>query len=145
MEHIQEVLRQVIEGADFDSPATLLRNVKADAAVRIVPGMPYSLATNVAHCDIWNRAWLARLEGKPKFNPFPDFPVVAEKDWPKVRTQFLANLDRAYKIASAKQFKHHCKTDESAEGALIKIAVHTSYHLGQIKLLKRALRGAKTA
>jgi hypothetical protein len=145
MEHIREALRQVIEGADFDSPRTLLKTVKADAAVRIAPGLPYSIATNVAHADIWNRQWVGRLDGKPKTNPFPDFPVVKEKDWPKVRDSFLATLERAYEIACAEPFEHACKTDESAERALLKVAVHTAYHLGQIKLLKRASRTTKKA
>ena|SRR2546421_4309073 len=140
MEHVQEILRQVIQGEDFESPATMLKSVKAEAATRILPGFPYSLATNVAHADIWNRLWLARLEGTPKFNPFPDFPPQSEKDWPKVRDQFLANFERAYAIACAEPFVHKCRTDAIAEKTLLKIAVHTSYHLGQIKLLKRALR-----
>lgn len=143
MEHVREALRQVIEGDDFESATSLLKNVKPDQAVRVVEGLPYSLATNVAHADIWNRLWLARLEGKKKFNPFPDFPVVTEKNWPKVKDQFIENLERAYEIACAEPFEHHCKTDDSAAKTLLKIAVHTSYHLGQIKLLKRALRGKK--
>ena len=140
MEYVREALRQVVEGDDFEPAEKMLKTVKPEAAVRIVEGLPYSLATNVAHADIWNRLWLARLEGKPKFNPFPDFPVVTEKEWPKVRDQFMKNLHRAYAIACREPFRHSCKTDESAKKTLLKIAVHSAYHLGQIKLLKRALR-----
>ena len=143
MEHVREALRQVIDGDDFESASSLLKTVKPDQAVRIVEGLPYSLATNVAHADIWNRVWLTRLEGKKKFNPFPDFPVVTEKSWPKVRDQFIANIERAYEIACSEPLEHHCKSDDSAAKTLLKIAVHTSYHLGQIKLLKRALRAKK--
>lgn len=143
MESIREALRQVVEGADFEPASSTLKTVKAADAVTVLPGMPYSLATNVAHADIWNRLWLARLEGKPKFNPFPDFPEVSEADWPNVRASFLENLNRAYEIACAEPFTHHCKSDESARNTLLKIGVHTAYHIGQMKLLKRALRGAK--
>jgi hypothetical protein len=143
LEYVQEALRQVVNGADFEPAKSLLKTVKPEGAVRVVEGLPYSLATNVAHADIWNRVWLASLEGKRKFNPFPDFPVVKEKDWPKVRDQFIANIDRAYEIACAKPFEHHCRSDETAVRNLLKIAVHTSYHLGQIKLLKRVLRGSR--
>jgi len=143
MEAIREALRQVLEGADFESPATLLKSVKPNQAAAIANGLPYSIATNVAHADIWNRLWLARLEGKPKFNPFPDFPLIDEKDWPKLSKQFVANVERAYKIACAEPFKHKCKSDDVAQKTLLKIAVHTAYHLGQIKLLKRALRSQK--
>jgi hypothetical protein len=144
IEHVREALRQVVEGDDFEPPSKLLKTVKADAAVRVVAGLPYSLATNVAHADIWTRLWLARVEGKPKLNPFPDFPVVKEKDWPNVRDQFVGNLQRAYDIACAEPFEHHCKNDESAVKTLLKIAVHSAYHLGQIKLLKRALRAKQS-
>lgn len=141
MYHIREALRQVVEGEDYQSPRELLSKVKAADAVRLVPGLPYSLATNVAHADIWNRVWLASLEGNPKVNPFPDFPVISEEDWPRVRDEFLANLDRALAIARAEPFVHCCRNSESAEKKLLKIAVHSAYHIGQMTLLKRALRG----
>lgn len=143
MNTIQEALRQVVEGEDFESAAAMLKVVKAEAATKILPGMPYSLATNVAHADIWNRVWLARLEGEPKLNPFPDFPIITPEDWPNIRASFLKTLTRAYEIATNEPFFHHCKTEESGQKTLLKIAVHSAYHLGQIKLLKRALRTYK--
>lgn len=143
IDQVREALRQVVEGDDFEPASKLLKNVKADAAVKVVPGLPYSLATNVAHADIWNRLWLTRLEGKLRFNPFPDFPSVSEMEWPRVRDDFIKNLDKALSIASKQPFKHKCKSDEIAMKTLLKIAVHSAYHIGQIKLLKRALRGAK--
>lgn len=139
MEDVREALLQVIEGRDFTPPAELLKNVKADRACTVLPGLPYSLATNVKHTDIWNCVWLHRLEGKPKFNPFPDFPVVVPADWPQVRDEFLANLNRALEIATAEPFAHMCRKEETARKMLLQIAVHTSYHIGQMKLLKRAL------
>jgi hypothetical protein len=117
----------------------MLKSVKAEAAVRVLPLMPYSLATNVAHADIWNRLWLAKLEGKPKFNPWPDFPKVAEEEWPGVRDGFLENLNRAYEIACSEPFTHNCRTDKTASKTLLKIAVHSAYHVGQMRLIKRAL------
>ena len=145
MDSIKEALRQVVEGADFDSASTMLKTMKAEAATTVLADMPYSLATNVAHADIWNRLWLARLEGKPKFNPFPDFPEVTADQWPEVRNSFITNMNRAYEIASGEPFAHKCKSDDVAKKLLLKIAVHTAYHLGQIKLLKRALRSSKPA
>jgi len=137
---IREALRQVVEGADFSPPAKLLSNVKGEQAAKIMPGLPYSLATNVAHTDIWNRLWLARLEGQPKFNPFPDFPPVPAEAWKETRDRFLVNLNRAYEISCAEPFSHRCASDEVAHRLLLKIAVHTAYHVGQFALLKRALR-----
>lgn len=139
MEHVREALRQVVEGSDFQPASEMLKTVKGADAVRVLPFLPYSLATNVAHADIWNRVWLTRLEGAAKVNPFPDFPVVAESEWEGIRGSFLANLDRAYALASTEPFVHGCRTDATAERLLLTIATHTAYHVGQMRLLKRAL------
>ena len=130
-----EAIRQLIEGLDFDRPDKLLTNISADSAARVLPGAPYSIATNVAHADIWQRVWLHQLEGKPKFNPFPDFPVVPPEMWPSVRAQFLENLNRALVIASDVP-----PDDAKRQTKLLKFAVHGAYHMGQVKLLKRMLR-----
>jgi hypothetical protein len=140
MSEAAEALRQVIEGEDFKAPSQMVSRVTAVQACRVLPGLPYSIATNVAHADVWNRLWLTRLLREPKFNPFPDFPKVEEVDWPRVRSSFLSSLEKAHGIATAEPFQHHCKSDEDAEVLLLRIAVHTSYHLGQIYLLKRALQ-----
>ena len=139
MQHVREALRQVIEGADFEPPEKLLGNIKPEEAAQVLPGLPYSIATNVAHTDIWNRQWLSRLEGTHNEKPWPDFPVIPAEQWPETRDRFLSNLNRAYQIACSEPFQHHCRTDESASRALLQIAVHTAYHIGQMKLLKRAL------
>lgn len=136
---VQEALRQVVQGEDFQPASQLLKTVRAADATKRLPGMPYSLATNVEHADIWNRLWLGQLEGKKRFNPFPDFPVVDESEWSRTRDQFLANLERAYEIACAEPFEHRCRSDASAVKVLLKIAVHSAYHVGQMRLLKRAL------
>jgi hypothetical protein len=140
MDDVREALRQLIEGNDFTLPAKIVRGLKAEAACRVLPGMPYSIATNVDHCDIWNRAWLASLEGLPKVNPFPDFRKVEPAEWPKVRDEFVKNLMRAQAIALAEPFIHHSRTEETAKKVLLMITIHTAYHIGQIALLKRALR-----
>ncbi len=143
MDDVRELLRQVWEGTDFASPTKLLSPVTARSAVQVLPGCPYSIATNVTHADIWQRLWLARLVGQPKFNPFPDFPVVGPKDWPVVRASFLVNFEKAVAIANAEPFLHSAASDQIARKLLTKIAVHNAYHLGQVALLKRLLRAAK--
>jgi hypothetical protein len=102
--------------------------------------MPYSLATNVAHTEIWNRVWLARLMGLPSIKPYPDFPSVKPEDWPSVRGNFLEGLRQAQQIAGSQPFAHCCSDEAAARKLLIKIAAHTAYHVGHFVLLKRALR-----
>ena len=130
-----QALDQLISGRDFDPPAKLLANIKPEAAVRLLPGAPYSIATNIAHTDIWQRVWLAQLDGTPRLNPFPDFPVVPAEKWPEIRAGFLANLERARELAA------ECPPDdEKRQAKLLQFAIHGAYHVGQVKLLKRMLR-----
>lgn len=139
---VAETLRQVIEGMDFASAKRLV-NIKADLACATKDGFPYSIATNIWHCDYWNRLWLARLKGekRPAKNIWAeDWQVPEEKDWKQARDDFLANLNFALEIASAQPFKHSMKSDEEAIKVLNQIAVHTAYHVGQVALLKRMLK-----
>jgi len=143
METAREVLRQLWEGDDFTPPVKLLSNISAPAAVTLLPNTPYSIATNVAHADIWQRLWLCRLQGKPKFNPFPDFPVVEAADWASVRESFLENFQLALNLARAEPCVALAKSHDMATKLFIKIAVHNAYHVGQVALLKRILRSSK--
>lgn len=139
---VAETLRQVIEGRDFDTPAKLVR-IKADKACQQPEHAPYSIATNVWHCDYWNRLWLAKLTGEKRAAGniwSEDWKVPAASDWEEVSRRFIANLDRALTIAQAEPFSHKMKSDEEAVKTLNQIAVHTAYHLGQIALLRRILR-----
>lgn len=139
---VAETLRQVIEGMDFASAKRLV-NIKAGLACATKEGFPYSIATNIWHCDYWNRLWLARLKGekRPAKNIWAeDWQAPEEKDWKQTRDDFLANLNLAHEIASAQPFKHSMKSDEDAIKVLNQIAVHTAYHVGQVALLKRILK-----
>jgi len=136
---------QLCNGADFDSPEKLLRTVSAEKAAQIPTGSPYSIATNVAHAEIWQRIWLTSLANTPRPNPFPDFPIIEPNDWPNVRQSFLAGLEQARQIATTEPLAHKMKSDDQAIAALSRIALHAAYHLGQVKLLKRQLRIQKTS
>ncbi|MBS1718527.1 MAG: DinB family protein [Armatimonadetes bacterium] len=143
MRSVAELLRQVYDGLDFDGAEHLLGTIKPGDAVRRPPGAPYSIATVIAHADIWQRLWLARLTGAKRPNPFPDFPVIEEAAWIPVRDRFLDSFRLARSIAESEPFKHAMKTDEAAVSTLTQIAVHNAYHMGQVKLIKRLLRAAK--
>lgn len=138
---VAEALRQVIEGDDFASPRGLLRSIKAETAVIVPLGAPYSIATNVAHAKIWQEAWLCRLRGVqlPKIVMGQDFPEVSEKEWADVRKEFCDGLDQAYEIAQRDPFTHFAKDDEAAVRTLLRIAAHGAYHVGQVALLKRMI------
>jgi uncharacterized damage-inducible protein DinB len=139
---VAETLRQVIEGMDF-APAKRLVNIKAELACAKKEGFPYSIATNIWHCDYWNRLWLARLRGekRPAKNIWAeDWQEPVLEDWKDCRSRFLENLDAAHEMAKAEPFTHAMKSDEAAIQLLNQIAVHTAYHVGQVALLKRILK-----
>ncbi len=140
METLREAIRQVLEGTDFDPADKVLGNLTPEQATTKLPGWPYSIATNLAHTDHWQRIWLARLEGTKRPKSFPDFPEISPEDWPEVRDQFLANFERTMAIAKAEPFEHQMKSDKVAVKILLEIAIHNAYHIGQMKLLKRLLR-----
>ncbi len=144
-EAAHEALRQAYVGRDFEPAEKLI--LKTPAKALIVPaGAPYSIATNVAHADVWQRVWLARLEGTPVpeiKGQADDFPLISAEEWPAIRERFLAGFRRAMEIAASRPFEHALDTDQAAVKKLLQIAVHNTYHLGQVALLKRLINAAR--
>jgi uncharacterized damage-inducible protein DinB len=146
MEVLAELFDHIIEGYDAPTPAGMLRVGAADAATK-VPGMPYSLATNLRHTVTWQDFWLAKLAGGAQRSGLEqwreDFRPAGEDEWPELRSRFLRGLEAARSLARARPFRHKCASDAEACETLLRIAVHGAYHVGQMNLLKRALRAAQ--
>ena len=141
-EAVTETLRQVVQGKDFEPASKLLASLTNEQAVKVPAGCPYSIATNVAHAEQWQRSWLHQLKGLPPFKVWTDakdFPAVKAAQWPAVRKRFIKGLEDALAIAESKPFKHNLRDDAAAIRKLNQIAVHGAYHIGQVKLLKRIL------
>jgi uncharacterized damage-inducible protein DinB len=137
-----ELLRQIKTGKDIPPAGPLLKITSAQAAIQM-DNSPYSIATNLAHTVFWQQLWLDRLAGRPTKSFLEDWKVPAETEWTAIRSRFLEGLDEAIYIAESEPFSHKMKSDADAVSTLIQIAIHDSYHLGQINLLKRQLRLAK--
>ena len=138
-------LRQVRDGADIPPPGTLLKNVTPTRAALELPNSPYSILTNLAHADFWQTVWLNRLKGLPAKSFTEDWKTPDPEAWPELRQKFLQDLEEALRIAESEPFAHRMKSDEVAIFTLLQIAIHDSYHLGQINLLKRQIRLASRA
>ena len=136
-----EALRQVWEGQDFPPPKRILSNVKAEDAAKTPPGFKYSLLTLVEHCNLWNGIWVGRLVDRKRPDMTKDWRVPKPSEWPEVRAKFIELMEEALAIAEAKPFRHRMKSKEAAVEALLQIAAHTAYHVGQFVLVKRAVRG----
>lgn len=135
-----ELYRQIWEGDDIPPPASLLRNIKQETAALKLPRMPYSILTNLEHADFWQRIWLGKLNGKRAESFMKDWRMPADTEWKAVKSSFLENFREAMRIAASEPFEHKMKSDEVAVRTLLQLAIHTSYHLGQVNLLKRELR-----
>jgi hypothetical protein len=135
-----ELLRQIRDGKDIPAPASLLRNIKAEAAAEHPVDSPYSILANLAHAHFWQRLWLDRLAGGRARSFTEDWQTPDPACWSDLRRDFLTGLDEAIRVASADPFEHKMKSDEIAVKTLIQIGIHDAYHLGQINLLKRQAR-----
>jgi uncharacterized damage-inducible protein DinB len=138
-----EALRQVFEGADFTPPTKMLSRLTAEQAAARIPSAPYSILTLVAHADFWQRIWLARLGGEKRPSIIEDWRVPNSTEWQSLRKSWLEGMTQAIQIASRKPFEHKAKNDATAVKFLLEIALHNSYHMGQIALLKRMARKPK--
>lgn len=133
MKGIAESLRLLREGQDIVAPASVFR-LSAHRACTRVHGAPYSVADNIAHAELWQRHWLAKLGrgDSPQLRGWNwDWPTVPAAEWPEVRRRFLEGLDSAIEIAEEGNPDH--------EFVLNQILIHDTYHVGQCVLLKRML------
>ncbi len=136
MHPVARMLQQILEGWDIPTPSGALR-VREDAALRQVPGVPYSLATNLAHACRWQRLWLGSLG----LGPLQDWRQVCREDfraarpgeWPSDRREFVEGLRAAYQFA----LEQGDSLEEKSLDTLMKIAIHAAYHLGQCNALRK--------
>ena len=133
MNTLQEALFQVTEPIDFDSLASIIHSVTTEDACRILPGAPYSLATNLRHAVIWQEHWLAFCRGEAKAAVAGEWRAVTQDEWSSVREEFLRGQREALAL-SAQPDLH-----QDVQRRLLRIAIHGGYHIGQIQLLVRLL------
>lgn len=141
LEMMERTFQQIQEGWDIPTPQGMLRIKGADAA-NVLPGMPYSLLKNLAHAVYWQDLWLGALEGKkrpPNMEVWKnDWREPDSSEWESLRKRFVDGIQEARDFCGPRFEQHQCETDEKALNTLIAIAIHASYHMGQMNLLKRA-------
>lgn len=142
---ISDTFDQVISGEDIPQIGRLLKSLSPEAAATVPEGSPYSILTNLEHTDFWQRVWLARLDGTRRPNFRDDWRVPDASEYEAIRASFLANLARAKAIADSWPVDHHMKSDAVALRTLVSLAIHTTYHIGQIKLMARMIKRAGKA
>ena len=136
----RHALHLLIAGNVFPSPRAVIARIPERDAVVLPVGFKYSIATVVAHADFWQRYWLSPLIGERVPDIRADWVIPSAGGWKAVREGFLDRFDAILELAARDPFAHRMKSDTAAAGRLLMIAEHNAYHLGQVVLLKRAVR-----
>lgn len=150
---LTELLRG--KGAHAD-PLACVEDISAELATRQVAGFPHSIGQVVFHLNYWMEYELRRIRGlRPAYpehssESFPASPsVVDSTEWDRLRRQMADLLGAFAELAnsSAQEMQREIESvhagDENVAGTLeavlMQMIAHTSYHVGQIAMLRRAL------
>lgn len=150
---LTELLRG--KGAHVD-PLACVEDISADSAARQVSGFPHSIGQLVFHMNYWMSYELTRIRGEkpnfPKHNSesFPAAPSPRDAaEWEQLRRDFAWFLNEYGKLAELpraeldRQLESVHEGDKlvagTVESVLWQMAIHNSYHVGQIALIRRVL------
>jgi uncharacterized damage-inducible protein DinB len=148
---LTELLRG--KGAHAD-PIACVEDISAEVAARLVTGFPHSIGQLVFHINYWMDYELRRIRGQRPAYPehsSESFPASAldVAEWDRLRAR-MANLLGEF-AALAKSSPQELRREiESAhdgdknvagtlEAVLWQMVAHTSYHVGQIAMIRRVL------
>jgi uncharacterized damage-inducible protein DinB len=148
-------LRELVygKGAHVD-PLACVEDISADLAQRTVAGYPHSIWQILEHMNYWMDYDLAKIAGENPCYPnqaiesWPAHPSPAdEKVWKATTRRFtellarlatLAESDAAVLERNIQNAGSPQSPRESTVHTMVwQIAVHNSYHVGQIALLRR--------
>jgi uncharacterized damage-inducible protein DinB len=150
---LTELLRG--KGAHAD-PIACVEDISAELAARQLAGFPHSIGQLVFHINYWMDYELRRIRGqRPEYpehssESFPTAPSpVDAEEWDRLRAQLAtllsefaalgqsprAELDRQIETA----YEGDKKVAGTLEAVLWQMVAHTSYHVGQIVMIRRVL------
>lgn len=122
-----------------------LDGLSSEQAAARLDGWPYSIAEQVAHMLFWQRHSQETIETGVERNvasAADGWPAVPEADWPQVRDEFTAALEknRAYARDPEVLEKRFGDRKPYTIGVrLLIMSTHDSYHLGQVVMMRRVL------
>jgi uncharacterized damage-inducible protein DinB len=139
------------EGVHLE-PAAILDGLTADQAHAKPHDLPHSIAEIVAHICYWqewfNDAVVSGFTGIAK-HAVDGWPAVPPGAWEALRTRYLHSIEEAKRIAAEsdsldKPFLPSgldipSLANESRGAGLLRAAVHSSHHLGQIITIRQLL------
>lgn len=150
---LTELLRG--KGAHVD-PIACVEDLSAELAARHAAGFPHSVGQLVFHMNYWMDYELRRIRGeRPEYpehssESFPTAPSPADgQEWDVLRAR-MANLLAAFaELAKSSPQELQREIESSYDGdkkiagtleaVLWQMVAHSSYHVGQIAMVRRAL------
>jgi uncharacterized damage-inducible protein DinB len=148
---LTELLRG--KGAHAD-PIACVEDVSAEVAARQVAGFPHSIGQLVFHINYWMEYELRRIRGQrpeyPEHNS-ESFPAVTlgDGEWDQLRARMRELLGEFAALAKSSPQELQREVESAHDGdknvagtveaVLWQTVAHTSYHVGQIALIRRVL------
>jgi uncharacterized damage-inducible protein DinB len=153
----QRALTELLRGkGSHADPIACVEDLSPEIAARHVAGFPHSIGQLVFHINYWMNYELCRIRGaRPKYpehaaESFPASPSPSSaEEWSRMKQDFSrllgeyavltqsprAELDRQIESAHAGDDK----VAGTLEAVLWQMVAHTSYHVGQIAMMRRML------
>ena len=137
---VNEALKQLAEGRDFDSLSAALMDLSPEQATKVPAGCPYSIATIVKHMWFWQDRWIKQIAGthcEPFTDDSSDFEVVAPEEWVSLRDRFIDGFGvLRERSLHTNVFEKPTQFGDTVKEILLRASLHTAYHVGQIVLLR---------
>lgn len=155
-----DLLRELVygKGAHAD-PVACVEDISAELAARIVAGYPHSIWQIVEHMSYWMDYDLGKIAGESSRYPdkaiesWPMHPNrsaagrAGEEAWQATILRFTDLLARLARLAESDAAElarpvydvgsPNARRDSTVHAMLWQLAMHNSYHVGQIALLRR--------
>ena len=138
------------------NPIASVQGIPSDLASRRLQGYPHSILQILFHMNFWMEYELRRIRQEDP--PYPsraaeswpsDLSPVTDREWKQAEARFVALIGELSAFArSDPEFLNrevkathavHSQQSSSVLAVLWQTAVHNSYHIGQIVLLRRLL------
>jgi len=152
----QRSLIELLYGKDAHAdPIASVHGIPAEVASRRLQGYPHSIFQILFHMNFWMEYELRRIRQENPPYPahaaesWPPESPASEGEWKQAETRFVALIGELSALAQSdpkflnREVKAthavHSQHSSSVLAVLWQLAVHNSYHLGQIVLLRRLL------
>lgn len=141
-----------------ESSNTILKSITAQEAARRLAPDTHTIWEIVLHVTAWTEAVAGRVRGigakAPERGDWPHVGDTSDDAWiaalaelATARNTLLADIEAAHEEDLHLHVKHYSApfgdTGIARGGTVVGLIEHDAYHMGQVALLKRALRASK--